>query len=164
MVVLFAILSLAANFIFKTEHTPLFKWDLYSYQIPPQKTYSFLEVRYNDNELLSFPHTWIEPKKLFFTNTLDYFITMKMNNDTDPLKAYIDNWNVNHPLFKKVLPGLKFYNDTAELKKFAGWYKRYIEQHIKKTVYKIEVYEIKVAWQNNDDVKKLSAKLIYKLI
>ncbi|MEO6330848.1 MAG: hypothetical protein ABIO55_18075 [Ginsengibacter sp.] len=164
LVLLFITFNLAANFIFKVEHTPFFLWDLYSRPIPQQKTYSFLEVRYNNNEALLFPHTWDEPRKLFFTNTLDYFIAMKRNNGVDPLKAYVDYWNVHHTFFKKKLPGLKFYNDTSELKKFPEWYKRYLEQHIKKPVYKIDIYEISVAYQSNGEVKKLFSTLIYKLL
>lgn len=163
-VLVFFLLNLAANFIFKAEHTPIFRWDLYAHQIPQQKIYSFLEIKYNDDQVLSFPHTWDEPEKLFFTNTLNHFIIMKRNNDTDPLKVYIDNWNRNHPLFKKMLPGLKFYNDTTELKEFPAWYKRYLEQHVKKTVYKIDVYEIKAAFQENGEIQKLSSTLIYKLL
>ncbi len=164
IVFVFFLLNLAANFIFKAEHTPIFRWDLYSFQIPQQKIYYFLEVKYNEGSVLTFPHTWDEPEKLFFTNTLDQFIVMKKNNNNDPLKAYIDTWNSKHPFFQKMLPGLKFYNDTVELKKFPAWYKRYLEQHIKKAVNKIEVYEIKAAYQDNGEIKKLSSTLIYKLL
>ncbi|MEP7233349.1 MAG: hypothetical protein ABI691_24025 [Ginsengibacter sp.] len=160
----FFTLSLAANFIFKAEHTPLFRWDLYAYEIPPQKTYSFLEVKYNDGEVLTFPHTWQEPEKLFFTNTLEQFMYMKRNNGDDPLKDYIDRWNSNHPFFQKMLPGLKFYPDTSELKKYPAWYKDYLEQYVKKAVYKMGVYEVKVAYQDNGDVTEISSTLIYKLL
>ncbi|MEO8569281.1 MAG: hypothetical protein ABI419_09095 [Ginsengibacter sp.] len=163
-VLLFFLLNLAANFIFKAEHTPIFRWDLYAYNIPEQKTYSFLEVKYNDDEVLTFPHTWQEPEKLLFTNTLNEFIYMKRNNGHDPLKTYIDTWNNKHPLFKKILPGLKFYNDTVELKKFPGWYKRYLEQYIKKPVYKMDVYEVTIVYGNNGEIKKLSSTLINKLL
>ena len=163
VVLLFVILNLIANFVYKTEQTPLFMWDLYSRQIHEQKIYSFLEVRYNDDEVLSFPHTWDEPQKLFF-NTIDYFIAMKRNNDNDPFKSYIDTWNKNHPLCKKILPGLKFYNDTTELKEFPAWYKRYLQQYVKKPVYKIYVYEVKVVYLDSGEVEKLSSTLIYKLL
>ena len=163
-VLLFFLLNLAANFIFKAEHTPIFRWDLYAYKIPEQKTYSFLEVKYNGDEILTFPHTWQEPEKLFFTNNLNQFIYMKQNNGRDPLKTYIDTWNDRHPFFKKVLPGLKFYNDSIELKKFPGWYKNYLEQYIKKTVFKIDVYEVTVVYGNNGEIKKLSSTLINTLL
>ena len=84
IVLLFILLSLSANFIFRSEQTPIFRWDLYATAMPSQSTYSFLEVRYNQNELLKFPHTWKESQKLFFTNTLDYFISIKRNNNIDP--------------------------------------------------------------------------------
>ncbi|MEO6288836.1 MAG: hypothetical protein ABIO76_02880, partial [Ginsengibacter sp.] len=164
IVALFVLANLAANFIFKAEHTPVFRWDLYSREIPPQKIYSFLEVRFNGDKLLSFPHTWQEPEKLFFTNTLNHFIAMKRNNNNDPLKAYIDYWNNHHSFFQKMLPGLKFYNDTTQLKVFPKWYKKYLEQHINMAVYKIDVYEIKVAYLDNGEIEKLSSNLIYKLL
>lgn len=163
-VFIFFIVNVAANFIFKAEETPVFRWDLYSQEIPEKNDYSFLEVRYNDGELLTFSHTWQEPEKLLFTNTLDLFINMQRNNGNDPSKVHIDSWNNKHSLFKKILPGLKFYNDSAELKEYPAWYKRYLEQHIKKPVYKIEVYEVKVAYQDNGEIKKLSSTLIYKLL
>ena len=164
IVILFFALNLVANFIFKAEHTPIFRWDLYSYEIPQQKVYSFLEVKYNDGELLTFPHTWQEPQKLIFTNTLNLFIYMQRNNGNDPLKIYIDTWNNNHPFFRRFLPGLKFYNDTVELKKFPAWYKRYLEQYVKKPVYKIDVYEVKAAYHENGEIKKVSSALICKLL
>ncbi|MEO6219541.1 MAG: hypothetical protein ABIO81_03870 [Ginsengibacter sp.] len=164
IILLFVLLNLAANFIFKAEHTPIFRWDLYSHQIPQQQAYSFLEVQYNGGQVLLFPHTWEEPGKLFFTNTLTYFIAMRRNNDTDPLKHYIDNWNSNHPSFQKLLPALKFYNDSSEVKEFPVWYKKYLEQYIKKSVYEIEVYEIKIGYQKDGCIKKLSSTLIYKLL
>ena len=160
----FAALNLSANFIFKAEHTPVFVWDLYAYEIPQQLSYSFLEIRYNDNKILSFPHTWDEPQKLFFINTIDYFIAMKRNHNMDPLKVYIDNWNKNHPLFKSMFPGLRLYNDSNELKKFPDWYKRYLEQYLNSHVYKINVYEVEIAYQNNGEVKALSSTLIYELL
>ena len=163
-VLVFAILNLAVNIIYKAEQTPFFLWDLYSHRLAHQKTHSFLEIRYNKNEVLLFPHTWDEPKKLFFTNTLNYFIWMKENNDTDPYKAYMDHWNNNHPSFIKKLPGLKLYNDTAEVKKFPIWYKKYLGQHLKKPVYSIDIYTVNVAYPRNGDVKKLSSTHIYKLL
>lgn len=164
LVLLFITLNLAVNFIFKAEQTPLFVWNLYSQRIAPRETYSFLEVRYNENEILLFPHTMNEPQKLLFTSTLDYFIAMKKNNDTDPYKNYIGSWNKNHPFFKEMLPGIKFYNDTSTLKDFPAWYKRRLEQHVKKAVYSIDIYEIKVAYSNNGELKKLSSTLIYNLL
>ncbi|MDQ6889027.1 MAG: hypothetical protein M3Z56_01915 [Bacteroidota bacterium] len=163
-ILVFILLNLAANFIFKAEHTPVFVWDLYARPIPEQPTYSFLEVKYNDDRLLTFPHTWKEPEKLFFTNTLDHFITMIKSNGTDPLKDYIDRWNNKHPFFKNKLPGLKFYDDSVEVKKFPAWYKRYLEQYIQAPVYKIDVYETTISYLNNGEIKKISSTLIYKLL
>ncbi len=164
LVSLFCVLNFSANFIFKAEHTPIFLWDLYSNKIPQQKIYSFLEIKYNEREILTFPRTLKEPGKLFLTNTMDYFIYMKRNNDNDPLKAYIDRWNSNHPFFQKIFPGLKFYNDNIELEKFPAWYKRYLEQYTKKTIYNIDVYEVKVTYPANGEIKKLSSTLIYKIL
>lgn len=163
-VVIFCLLNLAANFVFKAEHTPVYNWNLYAYKIPEQPAYTFLEVKYNDGKTLTFPYTFLEPEKLFFTNTLDLFIYMKRNEGNDPLKFYIDNWNTNHPLFKKLLPGLKFYPDTEELNKYPAWFIKYLEQYFKEPVYKIDVYEVKVAYEDDGHVKKLTSTLIYTLL
>lgn len=91
------LLNFAVNFLGKGEQTPFFKWDLYANAIIDQKQYSFLEIRYNNNKLLSFPYTWQEPEKLFFTNTMDLFIAMKNNHNEDPLKNYYrNNWLPRH--------------------------------------------------------------------
>ncbi len=157
-------MNVVANFILKAEYTPLFKWDLYSFEIPQQNIYSFLEVRYNKDRVLTFPHTFNEPEKLFFTNTLDLFIYMKRNHNTDPLKTYIDNYNKNHPVLKEMMQDVKLYNDTTELNKFPAWYKRYLEQHIHAPVYSIDVYEVKAAYRRNGEITKVSSTLIYKLL
>ena len=163
-VLLFFILSLSANFIFKSEQTPIFKWDLYSTAMPAQSTYSFLEVRYNDNRLLKFPHTWQEPQKLFFTNTLDYFIAIKRNNNTDPYKKYFANdWSKRHARMKELLGNVNLYNDSTEINAFPSWYKRYLEQYIQQPVESIDVYEKKVEFINGG-LHEISSSLIYKLL
>ena len=88
IVLLFILLSLSANFIFRSEQTPIFRWDLSSTSIPSQSTYSFLEVRYNQNESLKFQPTRHESLKLFFTNTLDSIISIKRKTKIDPDKNY----------------------------------------------------------------------------
>ncbi len=164
VVLLFIVLNLTANFIFRSEQTPIFKWDLYSTAMPAQSSYSFLEVRYNQNQLLKFPHTWQEPQKLFFTNTLDYFIAIKRNNNTDPYKNYFANdWSRRHAYIKKLLPDVNLYNDTTEINAFPSWYKRYLEQYIQQSVWRIDVYEKKVEFINGG-LNEISSSLIYKLL
>lgn len=164
IVLLFIILSISANFIFRSEQTPIFKWDLYSTAMPAQSTYSFLEIRYNENQLLKFPHTWQEPQKLFFTNTLDYFIAIKRNNNTDPYKNYFANdWSKRHPQMRELLVGVNLYNDITAINAFPFWYKRYLEQYIQQSVWRIDVYEKKVEFINGG-VNEISSSLIYKLL
>lgn len=163
-VTVFCLLNLLANFIFKAEHTPVYLWSLYANKIPPRDVYTFLEIKYNDGKTLTFPHTFMEPEKLFFTNTLDEFIYMKKNRGNDPLKSYIDNWNSYHPFFKKSMPGLKFYPDTQELENYPEWLKRYLEQYAREPVDKIDVYEVNVRYESNGHLKKLSSTLIYTLL
>ncbi len=161
---LFIFLSFSANFIFRSEQTPIFKWDLYSKAMPFLSTYSFLEVRYNQNELLKFPHTWQEPKKLFFTNTLDYFIAIKRNNNIDPYKNYFaNNWSKRHVRLKELFGSINLYNDTTEINAFPAWYKKYLEQYIQQNVWSINVYEKKVEFINGG-VNEISSSLIYKLL
>lgn len=164
IVLLFILLSLSANFIFRSEQTPIFRWDLYATAMPSQSTYSFLEVRYNQNELLKFPHTWQESQKLFFTNTLDYFISIKRNNNIDPYKNYFTNdWSKRHVRLKELLGNVNLYNDTTEINGFPSWYKRYLEQYIHQPVWSINVYEKKVEFINGG-VNEISSSLIVKLL
>lgn len=164
IVLFFIFLNLSANFIFRSEQTPIFRWDLYATAMPAQSTYSFLEVRYNQYQLLKFPHTWQEPQKLFFTNTLDYFIAIKRNNNTDPYKNYFANdWSKRHVRMKELLGSVNLYNDTTEINAFPSWYKRYLEQYIHQAVWSIDVYEKKVEFINGG-INEISSSLIYKLL
>ena len=164
LVTIFCAINLLANFVFKAEHTPIYLWNLYAYKIPEQSSYTFLEVKYNDGKMLTFPNTFMEPEKLFFTNTLNQFIYMKRNGGNDPLEFYINNWNTNHPLFTKMLPGLKFYPGIEELNKYPAWFTKYLQQYIREPVNKIDIYEVKVAYEDNGHVKQLSSTLIYTLL
>jgi hypothetical protein len=164
VVLVFFLLNISENFIFKSQHTPFFVWDLYANPIPNQAVYSFPEIKYNDGKLLFFRRTWNEPQKLFFVNTINEYITLKQNNNLDPLKNYIDTWNSNHPFFIKLFPGIKLYNDTTELKQFPAWFKKYLEQYLKEPVYNIDIYQTKVAWDDKGNLKKLSSTLLFKLL
>ena len=162
IVLLFALLNLAVNFLVKGELTPFFKWDLYANAIADQKQYSFLEIRYNDNKLLSFPHTWREPQKLFFTNTMDLFIAIKNNHNQDPLKDYyINDWRPRHKFFKNIFTEKRIFNESTEIQQFPGWYKRYLSRHINQPVYNIRVLKKTVGYENDGAVKEISSELIY---
>ena len=162
--ILFISLNIAVNFFGKGELTPFFKWDLYATPVPEQKQYSFLEVKYNDDKTLTFPHTWREPEKLFFTNTMDLFIWMKNNNNNDPFKNYYENnWRPKHKLLHNIFSGIKILNDSAEIAEFPGWYKKYLSQHIHQPVSNIKVFRKVVEYGNNGAVRELSSQLIYTL-
>lgn len=164
VVVSFALVSIATNFVLRGELTPFYKWDLYANAIPDQEQYSFLEVRYNDNKLLTFPHTWHEPEKLFFTNTMDLIIAIKKNSDKDPLENYYNNtWLPRHPFFKGRIAGFEIFNGITEIKQFPGWYKRFLSQHINQPVDSIKVFEKKVRYENNGSIKEISSELIYTI-
>jgi hypothetical protein len=164
IVVLFFSVSFAVNFLIKTEVTPFFKWDLYAAPIPAQKQYSFLEVRYNDNRLLNFPHTWQEPEKLFFTNTMDLFIATKKNNNRDPLRNYFEaDWLPRHPFYGRFFNTSLIFNDTAEINAFPAWYKRYLSQHIGEPVDSIKIFERKIEYQDDGSVREVSSELIYTI-
>ena len=164
VVISFALVSIATNFVLRGELTPFYKWDLYANAIPYQDRYSFLEVRYNDNKLLYFPNTWREPEKLFFTNTLDLFIAIKKNTDKDPLDNYYKNtWLPKHPFFKGRFAGFEIFNSITEINQFPAWYKRYLSQHTNETVDSIKVFDKKVRYENNGMVKEISSELIYTI-
>ncbi len=77
IVVLFALISIAFNFILKAEVTPFIKWDLYSEPIAAQKKYIVTEVRYNDNKILNIKPTRMVPEKALFTSPLDLYLAIK---------------------------------------------------------------------------------------
>lgn len=162
---LFVLLNLAVNFFDKAELTPFFKWDLYANSTADQKQYSFLEIRYNDNKLLSFPHTWQEPEKLFFTNTMNLFIAMKNNHDADLLKDYYrNNWLQRHKLFSNIFTEQEILNDSTGIKQFPTWYKRYLSQHINQPVDSIKVFKKTVEYEDNGSAKEISSELIYSIL
>jgi hypothetical protein len=162
--VVFISLNIAVNFFGKGELTPFFKWDLYTMPVPVQQQYSFLEVTYNDDSTLIFPHTWREPEKLFFTNTMDLFIWMKNNNNEDPFKNYYENnWRPKHKLLQNVFSVIKILNDSVEVSKFPRWYKKYLSQHIHEPVSNIKVFRKTVEYGSNGALREISSQLIYTL-
>lgn len=165
IVLLVACINISVNFIIKGDLTPFFKWDLYAKPIPNQLVYSFLEVRYNDNQLLKFPHTWQEPEKLFFTNTMDLFIAIKRNNNKDPLINYYKwDWLPRHKHFKNVFPVAHMFNDTSEINQYPQWYKKYLSQYVNQPVDSIKIFEKKVEYVNDGSVRLISSNLLYTIL
>lgn len=163
--VLFALISITVNFIVKAELTPFIRWDLYSEPIPPQEQYIITEVRYNDNKLLNIKPTWMLLEKALFTSTLDVYLAIKKNNNEDPLKKYYTEiWKRKHPFFNKFLPTLKIFNESEEIDRFPLWYTRYLSQYTKEKIYKIDVFEKVVTFDEQGNVKQLSSSLICRLL
>ncbi|MDQ6756359.1 MAG: hypothetical protein M3004_05445 [Bacteroidota bacterium] len=160
----FSLLSIFVNFIFKKELTPIYKWDVYSGAIVNQKQYSFFEVRYNDNKLLNFRHTWMEPEKLFFTNTLSFFMEIKNNNNEDPMKKYYTDWFPRHNVFKAIFGSLKLYMDTTEINEFPLWYIKYLSQYSKNKIDSIQIYKRTVEYEKYGTIKEIATTLVYKIV
>ncbi len=164
LVSIFIAINLCFNLIIKSEITPFFQWSLYATPIAKQSHYTFLEVKYN-NKLLTFPHTWQEPGKLLFVNTLNAFISLKVDKSYDYVQHhYESNWLPAHPLFKKTFPNFKPYNDAAELAKFPIWYKLRLEQLTGESIYSINVFKTTVIFLPSGKIKKQSSTLIYSLL
>jgi hypothetical protein len=165
IVVLFALITIAFNFILKEEVTPFIKWDLYSEAIPSQEKYIVTEVRYNDNKLLNIKPTWMAPEKALFTSPLDLYLAIKNNNNEDPLKKYYtQTWKPKHPFINKFLPTLKIFNDTGEIDSFPKWYQRYLSQYTKEKIYRIDVFEKAVTFDEQGNIVELSSSLICRLL
>ena len=161
-VFLFFLINIVANLFIVTQITPIYNWSLYSAPIENQQTYSFLKVIYNDNKVLRFKHTWEDPRKFLLTNTMKLFVALQVKKENDPVKQYYkDNWLPRHPNFNKIFKEFKNYNDEKELNKFPLWYKRYLQQKVEETVYKIDVYEIQVEFLKDRSVRELSSKIIF---
>ena len=162
---LFAFISIAINFILKAELTPFIKWDLYSEPVPPLEKYIITEVRYNDNILLDIKPTWMAPEKALFTSTLDLYLAIKKNNNGDPLKKYYTQiWKPKHPFINKFLPTLNIFNESQEIDRFPKWYCRYLSQYTKEKIYKIDVFEKAITFDEQGNVKQLSSSLICRLL
>ena len=165
IVVLFALISIAFNFILKAEVTPFIKWDLYSEPIPSQERYIVTEVRYNDNKILNIKPTWMLLEKALFTSTLDLYLAIKKNNNQDPLKKYYtQTWKPKHPFINKFLPTLKIFNESEEIVSFPKWYWRYLSQYTKEKIYRIDVFEKAVIYDGQGNVKQVSSSLICTLL
>lgn len=163
LILLFFLLQINANFIFRGQQTPFFQWTLYSQSVPPQQTYSFYEVVINKDKVLKFPHTWQEPGKQFFVNTLQHYVFMLEHGGKAPLKDYIDLWNTNHPQFSRWLPGVKMYADTTEMKEFPAWYRRKIVQFTGIPVRQVDVYKVEVKYEASGKVQKQSSEFVCSL-
>ena len=165
VVVLFALITIAFNFILKAEVTPFIKWDLYSEAIPAREKYIITEVRYNDNKLLNIKPTWMAPEKALLTSPLDLYVAIKKNNNQDPLKNYYtQTWKPKHPFINKFLPTLKIFNEQEEIDSFPKWYCHYLSQYTKEKIYKIDVFEKAVIFDEQGNVKQVSSSLICTLL
>ena len=90
------------------------------------------------------------------------FVALQVKKENDPVKQYYkENWLPRHPNFNKIFKEFKNYNDEKELNKFPLWYKRYLQQKVEETVYKIDVYEIQVEFLKDGSVRELSSKIIF---
>lgn len=124
-VMLFFLLSIVSNLI-KLETSPFFVWSVYSGKAPADSTYSFYEVRYNNNQLLNYPHTWQSNQKMMLFDPLSYYLQTCVEGDgRDMMGDYLENhWGQKHPAFRSILPAL--YNTAEQFQAFPGWYKSYL--------------------------------------
>lgn len=156
-------LHINANFLVGGQQTPFFNWSLYSMPQAAQDIYSFYELRYNGDKKVVFSHTWKQPQQLFYLNTLNHYTSMRLHENNDPLKDYIDNWNSAHPIVKDMFPGLKFYPDAVEMKKFPAWYAKKIHQLTGDVVDSMNVYRIQVRYKEDGSVEKISSEFLFNL-
>lgn len=163
IIVVCMVLHLNANFLVGGQQTPFFLWNLYAAPTEhAEGTFFFYETRYNDNKRLAFPHTWQQPEELFFLNTLNHFVYMKLNGGRDPLKGYIDNWNRLHPFPGGLLP-VKYYTDEEEMARFPGWYKRKIAQYTGDEVNSVSIYKVTVMYDEAGRPRTVSKDFLFKL-
>jgi hypothetical protein len=152
-----------ANSFIVTQITPIYNWNLYATPIETQDTYTFLKVKYDD-KILSFKHTWREPRKLLLMNALNYFIRTKVEKQEDYAKEhFINSWLPQHPNFHKVFRKFRNYNDENELNRFPAWFKKILEQEVGKKVDKIEIYKTSVAFLADGSLKEISSIPVYTI-
>jgi len=89
----------------------------------------------------------------------------KKNNNQDPIKIYYTQiWKPKHPLINKILPTLKIFNESEEIDSFPNWYRRYLSQYTKEKIYRIDVFEKSVIFDEQGNVKQVSSSLICTLL
>ena len=159
-VCIFIFLNLLFNLITKSQITPIFQWSMYSSPLPKQEVYSFLEIRYNKDKLLEFPHTWEEPRKVLFTNTSGLYTHHLLGGGDYAKEHFVKNWLPNHPLFNHYIKNFKNYNNEDDYSKFPSWLKRYLEQEVGEKIYKIDLFKIEATFTPSGKVKKLSSLLV----
>jgi hypothetical protein len=124
IVLLFISLSVLSNII-RLETSPFFVWNMYAERYYPRQDYDLVEVRYNDNMLLSLKHTWMSPQQMFLTEPLFNYLHSRKIGGEDPARDYLENhWAMKHPAFKSWVRQL--YISPREYQAFPSWYKAYL--------------------------------------
>lgn len=146
--------------IIKLEVTPFFVWDLYAHKIPPVADYTLSEVRYNDSELVSFPHTWEEPGKMMLADPLNFYVHVHVKKDIrDWERDYLENsWGPKHSRFRSILPCL--YNNTAQFEAFPSWYKHYLSTQTGGPVRSIYILLKKVRYTETGSVEQFQSDTV----
>lgn len=163
IVCIFFLLHINANFFVGGQQSPFYYWSLYAAPVQHEDIYFFYEARYNGDKKILFPQTWRQPQRLFYLNTLNHYVSMRIHNNHDPLLDYINNWNTSYPLFADMFPGLKFYDDSVEMNELPDWYAKKIEQYTGDSVYSIDAYKIEVRYLQNGKVQNVSSEFLFKI-
>ena len=163
-VFVFILINLAANLVKPTQITPIYNWNLYSYPLPPQDTFSLIAVTYNQGKLLSFERTWNEPQKVLFTNTMNLFVASEIENKEDYSKKHFEEvWLPQHPGFEGMFPEFVNFPSKREMKHFPTWYKKYLEQYAGERIHKIEVHKKQLLFTNEALPLEINSKLIHTI-
>jgi hypothetical protein len=162
-VCIFFMVNILANSFFATQITPIYNWNLYAAPIEAKATYTFFKVRY-DGKILSFQHTWKEPRKLLLMNTLNYFMRARVEGQEDYAKEhFINDWLPRHPGFRKAFAEFRNYNDERELDQFPHWFKKILEQEVGEDIDEIKIFKTTVVFLENGSLKEISSTPIYTI-
>ncbi len=163
LVGLFFLLHINANFFFGGQQSPFFYWNLYATPVSKSDSVSFYEIRYNGNKVLLLNQTRKQPGNFLLLNPLFHYVSMISNHGKDILQHYIDNWNSSYPWLANLTPGIKFYPDSSDLKKFPSWFVDRMESYQSIRIQSMDIYKITVRYAKNGRVQPVSEQFICKI-
>lgn len=153
--------SITAN-LFQLETTPFFIWDMYKNPVYDKQEHDVYLVQYNNSRLVNFDNTWKEPRKLYLTSTLYYYMNYRLAGNKEAYRTYLEeHWAPKHPAFTWLLPHL--YNTDEAFAAFPGWYQRYLSSIVGEEVKDVNIIKKKLRFREDMSLQEISSDTI-KLI
>lgn len=158
IIFLFFAFSVLAN-LFRLNVTPFFIWSVYSERHPPQEAYRFYEVRYNDHQRLSLPHTWDQMRNMMLYDPLAFYISVRVRGREDYTREVLEgHWAKKYPFFAGYTHRL--YPGATAFDAFPIWYKRYLSLQTGVSARAIHVLEKNVKYTPEGRLEEISSDTV----